>query len=203
MLIHISCTTLNPFLFSGASRAPDSVLYIASDDENSPFYGRDYSELEFTNNIYNYALHPQWDDFGSETMYIKILFVDYEEKYCFIELIGEWNDAISNDIMLLKRDVIDEMGLYGINKFVLIGENVLNFHTSDDSYYEEWFEDNGDDGWIIFLNFREHVLKEFQQHNIDYYFLSGGELDDFNWRRFSPGQVFGNLQKVIAKRLTQ
>ena len=150
-------------------------LYIASDDENSPFYGRQYSELEFTNSIYNYALHPQW----------------------------EWNDAISNDIMLLKRDVIDEMALYGINKFVVIGENVLNYHNSDDSYYEEWFEDNGDDGWIIFLNFREHVLKEFQQHNIDYYFLSGGELDDFNWRRFSPGQVFGNLQKVISKRLTQ
>jgi hypothetical protein len=178
-------------------------LYIASDDENSPFYGREYSELEFTNSIYNYALHPQWDDFGSETMYIKILFVDYEEKYCFIELIGEWNDAISNDVMLLKRDVIDEMSLHGINKFILIGENVLNYHNSDDSYYEEWFEDNGNDGWIIFLNFREHVLKEFQQHNIDYYFLSGGELDDFNWRRFSPGQVFGNLQKIIAKRLTQ
>ena len=178
-------------------------LYIASDDENSPFYGREYSELEFTNSLYNYALHPQWDDFGSETMYIKILFVDYEEKYCFIELIGEWNDAISNDVMLLKRDIIDEMALFGINKFVVIGENVLNYHNSDDSYYEEWFEDNGDDGWIIFLNFREHVLKEFQQHNIDYYFLSGGELDDFNWRRFSPGQVFGNLQKIIAKRLTQ
>lgn len=176
-------------------------LYIAADDEQSPFYGREYSEIEFTNSIYNYVIHPQWDDFGSETLYIKILFVDYEEKYCFIELIGEWNDAIGNDIMLLKRDIIDEMAIYGINKFIIIGENVLNFHASDDSYYEEWFEDNGNDGWIIFLNFREHVLKEFQQHNIDYYFISGGELDDFNWRRFSPGQGFGNLQKIIATRL--
>jgi hypothetical protein len=176
-------------------------LYIASEDAQSPFYGREYSELEFTNSIYNFVIHPQWDDFGSETLYIKILFVDYEEKYCFIELIGEWNDAISNDIMLLKRDIIDEMALYGINKFVIIGENILNFHSSDDSYYEEWFEDNGDDGWIIFLNFKQHVLKEFQQHNIDYYFISGGELDEFNWRRFSPGQVFGNLQKIIQKRL--
>ena len=103
--------------------------------------------------------------------------------------------------MLLKRDIIDELSLNGITKFVIIGENVLNFHASDDSYYEEWFEDNGEEGWIIFLNFRQHVLKEFHQHNIDYFFLSGGELDDFNWRRFSPGQVFGNLQKVIEKRL--
>ena len=60
-------------------------LYIASEDENSPFYGREYSEIEFTNQIYNFVIHPQWDDFGSETLYMKILFVDYDEKYCFIE----------------------------------------------------------------------------------------------------------------------
>ncbi|MBS1646014.1 MAG: hypothetical protein JST67_01600 [Bacteroidetes bacterium] len=176
-------------------------LYIASEDERSPFYGRAYSELEFTNQIYNYVLHPQWDFFGSETLCLKILFVDYDEKYCFIELIGEWNDAINNDIMLLKRELIDELLAVGITKFVLMGENVLNFHASDDSYYEEWFEDHGEEGWIAFVNFREHVLKEFQQYNLDCYFYSGGELDDFNWRRFSPGQAFGNIQKIIQKRL--
>jgi len=26
-------------------------------------------------------------------------------------------------------------------QFILIGENVLNFHSSDDCYYEEWFQD--------------------------------------------------------------
>jgi len=176
-------------------------LYIAAEDEHSPFYGRTYSETEFENSIYNFVIHPQWDDFGSETMYLKVLFVDYEEGYCIIELIGEWNDAITNDIMLLKRDIIDELIYLDVKKFIIIGENVLNFHASDDSYYEEWFEDVGDDGWIIFMNFKEHVLAEFKQHNIDYYFSSGGELDDFNWRRFSPGQVFGNLSKIIEKRL--
>jgi hypothetical protein len=176
-------------------------LYIAAEDEESPFYGRTYSETEFNNTIYNFVIHPQWDNFGSETMYIKVLFVDYDEKYCIIELLGEWNDAITNDIMLLKRDIIDELTYCGVNKYIIIGENVLNFHASDDSYYEEWFEDVGEEGWIIFLNFREHVLAEFRQHNIDYYFLSGGELDDFHWRRFSPGQVFGNLSKIIEKRL--
>ena len=49
--------------------------------------------------------------------------------------------------------------MLGINKYILIGENILNFHYSDDSYYEEWFDDNGDNGWIVLLNFREHVLK--------------------------------------------
>ena len=69
---------------------------------------------------------------------MKILFVDYAEHYAVIELIGEWNDAIENDIMALKRDVIDDMRLHHISKFILITENVLNFHSGDKDYYEEW-----------------------------------------------------------------
>lgn len=176
-------------------------LYIADEDEQSPFYGREYSEFEYSNTIYNYYIHPQWDDIDSETLYIKILFTDYNEHFAIIELIGEWNDAINNDIMLLKRDIIDELIYCGINKFIMIGENVLNFHHSDDSYYEEWFDDVNEDGWIVFLNFRDHVLKEFKQANLDYYFMSGGELNDFNWRKFSPGQVYGNVLKIVNKRL--
>ncbi len=176
-------------------------LYIASEDPQSPFYEREYSEFEYTNTIYNYYIHPQWDDIGSETLYLKVLFADYDEKFAIIELIGEWNDAINNDIMMLKRDIIDELIYFGINKFILVGENVLNFHYSDDSYYEEWFDDIGEDGWIVFLNFREHVLKEFKRANIDYYFITGGELNEFEWRKFSPGQVYGNLAKIINKRL--
>jgi hypothetical protein len=176
-------------------------LYIASEDPESPFYEREYSEFEYSNTIYNYMLHPQWDTIGSETLYIKILFVDYTEKYAIIEMIGEWNDAINNDIMLLKRDIADELAYHEINKYILIGENVLNFHASDDCYYEEWFEDIGTDGWIAFINFREHVLKEFSNNNLDYYFNSGGELNDMDWRRFSPGQLFGNVSKIMSKRL--
>lgn len=178
-------------------------LYIASEDEDSPFYGAEYSEFTFTNTVYNYYIHPQWDNMGSETLYLKLLFVDYDEHYAIIELIGEWNDAINNDIMLLKRDVIDELAFHGIHKYIIIGENVLNFHHSDDSYYEEWFEDvNDTDGWIAFINFREHVMKEFKRANLDYYFISDGELSDFEWRKFSPGQVFGNISKIISKRLS-
>jgi hypothetical protein len=43
--------------------------------------------------------------------------------------------------MHFKRNVIDQMVGNGINQFILIGENVMNFHGSDDCYYEEWFED--------------------------------------------------------------
>jgi hypothetical protein len=37
------------------------------------------------------------------------LFADYELGYTIIELIGEWNDAIENDIMELRREVTDLM----------------------------------------------------------------------------------------------
>ena len=176
-------------------------LYIAEDDDRSVFFGREHSEVEFTNHIYNFVIHPQWDDIGSETLFLKLLFVDYDEGYCIIEFIGEWNDAIGNDIMLLKRDLAEDLMYYGINKFILIGENVLNFHSGDDSYYEEWFDELDQDGWIVLINFREHVLKEMNAANLDYYMLSGGELNEMNWRRFSPGQLFGNILKIISKRL--
>ena len=64
-------------------------LYVASDDEKSPFYGSSYSEFQFSQKIYNFYIHPQWDPIGSPTLYVKLLFIDYERSYCIIELIGE------------------------------------------------------------------------------------------------------------------
>lgn len=175
-------------------------LYIASEDERSPFYEREYSEFVYTNAIYNYLIHPQWDDIDSPTLYIKILFVDYELGYAIIEMIGEWNDCINNDIMLLKRDIIEQLMQYGIKKFILIGENILNYHASDDEYYQEWFEEV-EDGWIAFLNFRKHVLDEFQRANIDYYILSGGQLNDIAWRTSTPQQLFEKVDHYVQKRI--
>jgi hypothetical protein len=175
-------------------------LYTAEEDERSPFYEREYSEFEFTHHLYNFLLHPQWDDFGSETLYLKILFVDYNEGVAIIELLGEWNDAVNNDIMFLKREVADVLIAAGINKFVLLGENILNFHVSDDSYYEEWFEDV-EEGWIALLNFREHVLKEIQKANLDYYLVLGGEINLIGWRTLQPLQLYQLVQSLVTKRL--
>ncbi|MBI3233570.1 MAG: hypothetical protein HYZ42_05945 [Bacteroidetes bacterium] len=133
-------------------------------------------------------------------MYIKIIYVDYQQGYAIIEMIGEWNDAINNDIMWLKREIIELMTQENINKFILIGENVLNFHSSDDCYYQEWFEDV-EDGWIAAINFREHILSEWQQANIDNYINFGGQLDDMSWRTLSPMQIFANVEKIIKYRL--
>jgi hypothetical protein len=175
-------------------------LYIASEDDRSPFYGRDYSEFEFTNKVYNYLIHPQWDEFGSETLYLKILYVDYTAGYGIIEFIGEWNDLLYNDIMFLKREVVEVMLGQGINKFILIGENVLNFHASDNDYYQEWF-DEIEDGWIVCLNFRKHVVEEFMRSHIDYYLAFGGQFDEIPWRAMTPGRLYQIVSQLIMRRL--
>ena len=174
--------------------------YIASDDERSPFYGREYSEFEFTHAIYNHLIHPQWDNIGSPTLFVKILYADYVHRYCIIELFGEWNDCLHNDIMYFKRNVVEPIIEQGINRFILLGENILNFHFSDDCYYEEWF-DEIEDGWIVAVNFRDFVIREFEAANIDYYVLFGKNFNDVNWRTYSPNQLFNIFEKQIRKLL--
>lgn len=174
-------------------------IYTSEQDERSPFYGRVYNEFEFTQTIYNYYIHPQWDDFGSRTMYLKVLIADYEEKYAVIELIGEWNDAIENDIMELKREVADPLIYNGITKFILIAENVLNFHSSDKEYYDEWFEEVTDEnGWVVILNMPEQTQYDFKRAKLHRYFELM-ELD--NWRTYKPFHLFKKIDEQIVKRL--
>jgi len=141
-------------------------IYISEEDKLSPFYGREYSEFEFSQTIYNYYIHPQWDEFGSKTLYLKVIYADYELHFCIIEMIGEWNDAIENDIMYLKREVVDKFEEQGISKFILITENVLNFHSSDKEYYEEWYEEASDNnGWVVALNMPNQTQYDFKKKN--------------------------------------
>ncbi len=172
-------------------------FYISEEDKDSPFYKMTYNEFAYTNKIYNYYVHPQWDQFGSETMYIKILFVDYEEGYGILELIGEWNDCIGNDIMYLKRDIIDVMIKSGVNKFVLLCEHVLNFHGSDDCYYEEWKEDVEDGGWVCFVNTLPHVLEEMKRTMIQYHIYIGESFNDINWRKMTPNYLVEFIEDKI------
>ena len=172
--------------------------YIASKDSNSPFFGREYSEFQYTQKVYNYYIHPQWDHFGSPTLYMKILFTDYEESFAIIELIGEWNDSIHNDVMFLKREVIDPMVEAGIHKYILIGENVLNFHGDDNCYYEEWWDDiKEEDGWVALLNFRDHVIDEMVETELQYYVNLGETFNEINWRPQKPKYIFNAINTLI------
>ena len=170
-------------------------LYTAEEDEKSPFFQRVYSEFEFSNTVYNYYIHPQWDEIGSRTLYIKILLIDYEVNYAIIELIGEWNDAIENDIQTLKRNIIDLLIAKRIYKYILIGENVLNFHSDGDDYYEEWVEDIKDyGGWIVALNIPEQTQYDFKKARITNYVTF---MDEENWRIYKPEFLFQKIDNLM------
>lgn len=176
--------------------------YVASEDKLSPFYGRKYNEFSFTDSIYDHYIHPQWDNFGSSTLYCKVLYANYEQQLAVIEFIGEWNDAVHNDIMELKRTVIDPMIEEGIIRFVLIGENVLNFHASDDLYYEEWYQDIQDEGgWILALNFRDHVTHEMQQAGIHHYINMGTHYNNILWRKFKAHDISDFVESLLLRHL--
>ena len=176
--------------------------YSAEEDERSPFFGEEHSEIYFTHAVYDHLIHPQWDSFGSSTLYMKLLFADYDDGFAIIELIGEWNDLLHNDIMLLKRDIVEHLMGQGIRKFLLIGENVLNFHASDDEYYAEWFDEVSEvDGWIAMLNFRPHVVEDIQRAGLDQFFLLGGTLNEMRWRTYGPEELFNLVDELVLRRL--
>jgi hypothetical protein len=101
--------------------------------------------------------------------------------------------------MTLKRDVIDLLIRERITKFILIAENVLNFHSSDDSYYEEWFEDVTDEGgWIICLNMPEQTQYDFKKARLHHYI----ELMSLpQWRIVKPDLLFAQVDNILMKRL--
>ncbi len=175
-------------------------LYDPALDAQSPFFGKEYNYDLYSETIYGYYIHPAWDNIGSETLYIKLLFVDYQQGFVIIELMGEWNDAVHNDIMHFKRNIVDFFNKFNITKYILIGENVLNFHGSDDCYYEEWFEDI-EDGWIAAINFPEHILQEQQNYNIDSYINMGGTLTLEKWRPLPPLKLYQLIETLITRRL--
>lgn len=174
-------------------------IYVSEEDERSPFYGRVYSEFEFSQTIYNYYIHPQWDEFGSRTLYMKVLMADYDEHYVIIELIGEWNDAIENDIMNLKREVFDKFFSSGITKYILIAENVLNFHSGDKDYYDEWYEEISDaNGWIVCIDMPEQTQYDFRKAKLNR-IIELMEID--NWRVYKPFHLFKKIDQTIMNRL--
>lgn len=174
--------------------------YDSSTDDRSPFFGKQYNYDVYSETIYGYYIDPAWDYMGSETLYLKILYTDYEAGYTVMEFIGEWNDAINNDIMELKRNVIEPLAKEGINKFILIGENIMNFHGSDDCYYEEWFDDV-EDGWIAAVSFPDFIQDEFKKYHIDNYINMGGTLQIDKWRTMQPHTFFDVVNGFMVRRL--
>jgi hypothetical protein len=178
--------------------------YDSAQDERSPFFGKEYNHDLYQDTIYGFFIDPGWDSIESETLYLKMLYADYEEGYVIVELLGEWNDTINNDIMLFKRNFIEVVAAQGITKFILIGENVFNFHGSDDAYYEEWFdevEDVSPPGWIAAISFPEFIQDEMKKFGIDRYINMGGTLQIDQWRTFTPQNFYNRVTTMIQRRL--
>jgi len=174
-------------------------IYTSEEDPRSPFYGRTYSEFEFSQTVYNYYIHPQWDDFGSRTLYLKMIYTDYDLHFVVLELIGEWNDAIENDIMELKREVLDPLFKQGITKYILIAENVLNFHSSDKEYYQEWYDEvSEENGWIVAINMSAAAQHDFKKKKLNYY-VELMELPE--WRTYKPYHLFKKINDELNRRL--
>ena len=173
--------------------------YVAAEDKRSPHYGRIYDEFRFTKLVYNYYIHPQWDEFGSTTLYAKIIYADYEEGVAIIELIGEWNDCLTNDVSALKQNLIDPLINEGIHKYILVMDHVLSFHGSDDCYYEEWFEDIIDEnGYFFFINLLDHVRQEMLDTGIHHFTPIDHELEVLNWRSFQPKALILQVESIAA-----
>jgi hypothetical protein len=101
--------------------------------------------------------------------------------------------------MQLKREVADWFKQEGITKYILIAENVLNFHSGDKDYYQEWFEEvTDDDGWIVCLNMPEQTQYDFKRKKLNYY-IELMEIAD--WRVYKPFHLFRKIDEQIMKRL--
>ncbi len=176
-------------------------LYVACEDPRSPFYGRTYSEFSFTEKIYNYYIHPQWDSIGSPTLFLKVLYADYQLGFAIIECLGEWNDVYENDGRILKRDFIDFLIDQGIDKFILIGENILTFHGSDDCYYQEWIDDIPD-GWIVGINFRAQVVEEMNAYLTQQQILFLAHMQLSRWRTLKPTDLYMLIEQLVPKKIS-
>jgi len=66
---------------------------------------------------------------------------------------------------------------------------VLNFHGSDDCYYEEWKEDI-EEGQIFFVNTHDHVYEEMRSMGIHRYVNFQKNNNQINWRKMDPNALF-------------
>lgn len=175
-------------------------LYSNQMDEYSPFHEIEHSEFYYDNAVYNYLAHPLWDRIESESLLVKILYVDYNEGYAIIEMLGVWNDLLDNDFKLFFENCLQWLISNGVNKFILICENILSVYVDSDDYYQAT-QDELEDGWMCLLRPKEHVKEDLAEYNLDEFFFWSGELDDIFWRKLKPWQLYLKVKQSMGKIL--
>ena len=87
----------------------------------------------------------------------------------------------------------------GIHKFILISENVLNFHSDGKDYYEELHEElSEENGWVVCLNMPEQTQYDFKQAKLNYYIEL---LELGNWRTYKPFHLYRKIDDEILMRI--
>lgn len=175
-------------------------LYSHEQDENSPFHEVVHNLFQYDRYIHNIPCHPLWDDFGSESLLLKILYASYQDGYAIIELFGEWNDLFENDFKLLAENCLTYLLDHGINRFILICENVFHIYLEGDDYYQAMQEELGD-GWICAMRMREEVRQEMQEYGILDYFYWSEAVDQLRWRKLKPKQLYELIDSRMPKLL--
>ena len=83
----------------------------------------------------------------------------------------------------------------GVTKYILITEQVMNIHTLDTDYYEEWFEDiEGEGGWIVCINTLPHVEQEWRADGMSPYMFFY-QYD--KWRTILPDLFYEEIDKKL------
>lgn len=177
-------------------------LYDPEADEKSPFYGVEHSQFHFDRGVYEYLAHPLWEDFGSDGLLTKILYADYDEGFAILEMFGVWNDLLQNDYKLLAENCLTVLVDQGIQRFILIMENVLNIYLDADDYYDA-MQDELEDGWICTLRTRPHVQTELNQFGIAQYFYYSPALDALHWRKLKPWQLYAEVSDQMRRVLPE
>ncbi|MEO0473511.1 MAG: hypothetical protein AAF206_28115 [Bacteroidota bacterium] len=171
-------------------------LYSHEQDERSPFHQVEHNMFYYDRSINHIPAHPLWDDFGSESLLTKILFVDYDQGYAILELFGEWNDLYDNDFRLFAENCLTYLVDHGVQQFVFICENVFHIYPDTDDYYQA-MQDELEDGWMAVLRIRPNVREEMDQYGIAEYFYWSPVLDQISWRKLKPPQLY----QLVADRM--
>jgi hypothetical protein len=175
-------------------------FYSHESDPLSPFHEVEHNQFFFDRQVYDYLAHPLWDTIGSEGLLVKILFADYEEGYAVIELFGVWNDLLQNDWRLLVENCLEILRMEGIQRFVFIGENILNIYLDADDYYQA-FQEELEEGWMAFIGIREHVIQELERYGIGQYFFWSPALTELRWRKLKPPQIVALVEESMRRIL--
>jgi len=170
--------------------------YSAERDQRSPFHGVEPSLFEYNRAIYNMPAHPLWDDIESDGLLVKILFAHYKAGFAIVELMGEWNDLHQNDFKLLCENCLTYLVDNGINRIILIAENVFNVWPGTDDYYEA-FNEELEDGWLFLLRPRDHVRAEFQKYRLAPYLYWNDAIDALHWRKTKPWDLYRAVYEHI------